>query len=572
MRKIMIMLLISAVLPLAGLSAHGAYTLDEIYGSYDAEYTPRPYLRPSIGFEPLEPEEIQLAKTSVYFHYNENEAPVSIGARLMPINSERRKITYSSSDETVAVVDENGNIASKNKLGSAIITAKCGALTAECRVNVIIGVTGVKIVDPPKKLYADKPVAAELTASVMPENAGLKNVIWKSSDTSIATVDRTGTVMPCGVGEVTITAVTKDRGFSDSCKINVTVWDMPVKAVFIENQIEAIPVGGSYPLKAYIYPTDAVHGDITWSSSDRATISVDKNGTITAHKTGSAKITVKTDGFSDSFTLRAVNADVNSFKYNIVSAPISERIAALRAKVTYSHYGYTLNEAIDLQEAAGATIFTTNAYAADRYDIENYIRPYDLINGYDKYQFLDLSMNNGVNVGAINAYLNGKGILDGHGDTFLAAAREYDISEVYLAVHACLESGNGTSELANGIEYNGETVYNMFGIGAVDAAPIAGGAKYAYDNGWTSVEAAIRGGAEWISRYYINNSDYRQNTLYKMRWNPSSPAVHQYATDVAWASKQAEILRNMFAAFPHAKTVFDYPVYEGERELEIPMD
>ena len=87
--------------------------------------------------------------------------------------------------------------------------------------------------------------------------------------------------------------------------------------------------------------------------------------------------------------------------------------------------------------------------------------------------------------------------------------------------------------------------------------------------GWTSVEKAIEGGAKWISENYINNSKYGQNTLYKMRWNPEKPAEHQYATDIAWASKQAKSMSSMFEAFPTAKYKFEIPRYSGQEKLEV---
>ena len=61
--------------------------------------------------------------------------------------------------------------------------------------------------------------------------------------------------------------------------------------------------------------------------------------------------------------------------------------------------------------------------------------------------------------------------MKGMGAAFIEAAKEYNVSEVYLVAHACLESGNGTSQLATGVEVNGTTVYNLFGIGAYDANP-----------------------------------------------------------------------------------------------------
>ena len=54
-----------------------------------------------------------------------------------------------------------------------------------------------------------------------------------------------------------------------------------------------------------------------------------------------------------------------------------------------------------------------------------------------------------------------------------------------------------------------------------------------------------------------------------MRWNPAQPAVHQYATDIAWASKQAKDMSGMFEAFPTAKYQFEIPVFAGQNKLQI---
>ncbi len=473
MKRFFVLILTILILPIN--CVFSAYTLDTIYNENTRdEKSATPYILPNFGVLPCEPCEILLSSRDVYFHIGENEAPFSLDAKLMPLNSKKSTITYSSSDETIATVDAFGNITPKDKLGSAIITAKSNNLKAECRVSVITGVTSIDITYAPARLFADKSEPAKAEALVYPENAGIKDIIWESSDNSIATVSRTGTIIPCGVGTVTITALSKDKGFRDSVDISVELWD------------------GKSPTK-----------------------------------------------------------------------PVS---------VKYSDYDYTLAEATELQSFAQPTLFYLNATPATVDDIKEYIDPSHLTSEESLYQFLDLSVNNGISAKVLDNYLFGKGILNGTGKTFKKAADKYNVSEVYLAVHACLETANGTSELANGIEYNGERVYNMFGIGAIDEDPIGGGASYAYQNGWTTPEKAIDGGAEWISTYYINNPDYAQNTLYKMRWNPKAPGNHQYATDVAWASKQSQTLKNMFLAFPKAKLVFDYPVYKGETKKDLAIN
>lgn len=162
----------------------------------------------------------------------------------------------------------------------------------------------------------------------------------------------------------------------------------------------------------------------------------------------------------------------------------------------------------------------------------------------------------------MTTFLSEKGILEGKAKTYLDAAQKYNISEVYLAAHSSLETGNGTSVLATGIVIDGVTVYNMYGIGAFDSDPIGRGSQYAYSMGWTTPEKAIEGGAQWISEQYISNASYKQNTLYKMRWNPADPGVHQYATDIGWVAKQTNSIKKMYDDFPNASLKFDIPKYQ----------
>lgn len=176
-----------------------------------------------------------------------------------------------------------------------------------------------------------------------------------------------------------------------------------------------------------------------------------------------------------------------------------------------------------------------------------------------KYQFLKLSYVDGVTAEQLNNIFDKNGVLNGKGQVFIDAAKQYNVNAIYLAAHAILETGNGNSDLAKGIAINETIVYNLFGIGAVDSDPNGKGAQYAYSKGWTSIDKAIYGGAQFISSSYIAIG---QDTLYKMRWNPANPGIHQYATDVSWASKQTANIKAMFDKVPNAKLVFDIPVYK----------
>ena len=181
------------------------------------------------------------------------------------------------------------------------------------------------------------------------------------------------------------------------------------------------------------------------------------------------------------------------------------------------------------------------------------------------FQFLKLSETTSLDQFEVNErILSGKGVLQGHAATFIAAGEKYGVNDVYLISHALLETGNGKSQLAQGVELYGKTVYNMFGIGAYDGTALASGAKFAYDAGWFSPEAAIMGGAKFISQGYISSG---QDTLYKMRWNPQAAAtngvaIHQYATDIGWAAKQVKQIYNIYSLLDSYKVTLEIPLYK----------
>jgi len=152
-----------------------------------------------------------------------------------------------------------------------------------------------------------------------------------------------------------------------------------------------------------------------------------------------------------------------------------------------------------------------------------------------KMQFMDLHYHEGIRAEDLDVLLMGKGALNGKGSIFLKASEANDINPIYLISHALLESQNGRSELA---KHN-----NFFGLGAIDGHALKGGAKFANQQGWSSADLGIMGGAKVISQKWINSAAGSQDTLYSMRWNPMNPGKNpQYATDIDWASKQTKII------------------------------
>lgn len=197
-------------------------------------------------------------------------------------------------------------------------------------------------------------------------------------------------------------------------------------------------------------------------------------------------------------------------------------------------------------------------------DVNYYLNPNNFIlSDAQKFQFLDLSKTSSATAAQLNSFLKGKGILEGKGQAFIDAGKKHGINEIYLLSHALLETGHGSSQLANGVQINGNKAYNMYGIGAYDSDPLTHGSRRAYEEKWYTPEAAIIGGAAFIGNNYVKAG---QNTLYKMRWNPESMdthgyASHQYATDIGWSSKQVDTMYNLYKSIGIDLGYVDIPVY-----------
>ena len=184
----------------------------------------------------------------------------------------------------------------------------------------------------------------------------------------------------------------------------------------------------------------------------------------------------------------------------------------------------------------------------------------------------------GVSESELNSYLNSLPRINGkntvfynQGKSFIDAAKKHDIDLVYLVAHAMWETGYGKSTLAKGqtiTSYKGKpldnpvTVYNFFGIGAIDKSANVSGAEASYSNGWTSIEKTIDGSAKWLKEKYIENDTYDQNTIYKMRFYYDD-INHQYATDVNWANGISGIMYKLISMYDTASNLsFEVPNYK----------
>lgn len=216
---------------------------------------------------------------------------VTITATVLP-STAKPDLTYTSSDETVVTVDANGLVKAVAP-GSATITIATtdgSGVTATVAVNVepalVASVTlnktalGMRIGD-----------AETLTATVLPDYAGNKELVWSTSDASIATVEN-GKVVAVSLGSATITATTTDgTNLSANCLVTVT-YALASEISLDKSQLQ-LRIGDTEQLAVTVTPAEAMQA-VNWATSDNSVASVDADGNVTAHNVGLATITATT--------------------------------------------------------------------------------------------------------------------------------------------------------------------------------------------------------------------------------------------------------------------------------------
>ena len=205
-------------------------------------------------------------------------------ASILPLDASKRSLSWNSSDNAVAKVDEHGMITALSE-GTATITVSAddGGFTDHCEIHVValVPVTGVAIENCP----ADSILIGnnyQLNAVASPANATDHPFIWSTFDASIATVDTSGLVSAISEGSVTISLTTRG-GFSDQCKISIYKPYVAVSSVSIDGCSETdLEKGRTRQLWAQVVPSDATDQSVSWSTSDNTLATVDDGGVVTA--------------------------------------------------------------------------------------------------------------------------------------------------------------------------------------------------------------------------------------------------------------------------------------------------
>lgn len=211
---------------------------------------------------------------------------VTLFANVKPAEASDTSVTWTSSDVSVATVDENG-VVKGLKSGIATITAKTnnGGYEASCTINVKNAVTGITISDVSLRMYTGK--TKQLSANVTPYDADNQKVIWSSDDEDIAEVDENGIVTAIAPGTAIITATTDDGNFKATCAISI---GKHVSSIYISESTLSLNIGFTEQLTAIVLPISALNKTVYWLSTNTKVATVDENGIVTAVSAGNATI------------------------------------------------------------------------------------------------------------------------------------------------------------------------------------------------------------------------------------------------------------------------------------------
>lgn len=208
-----------------------------------------------------------------------------------PSAAKAHQIIWTSSDTSVATVSSDGTITGVS-VGTVDIIAKCGELTSVCRVTVgrtLIPVCGINLDKEYLTLIYNNNLLAQetLQATVSPDNASDKAIVFTSSSPNIVSVDMDGNLVAKALGTAVITA-SSTNGISQSCIVS----SVPiVDKITLSTDSLTLVKGHTAKVLAKTSPNGSQNEDsLIWKSSNSSVAAIDSEGVITANQIGKAVI------------------------------------------------------------------------------------------------------------------------------------------------------------------------------------------------------------------------------------------------------------------------------------------
>lgn len=263
---------------------------------------------------------------------------LTLSADIAPIEATDQRLYWSSSDESIAVVDQEGIVTGVSE-GAVVISANAidgSGVSNTFNVNVTpifvtdISLSGLSVMS--------TSTTQTLTAEILPNDAAIQDLDWSSDNVAVATVDvTTGLVTAIGPGSAVITAAATDRPDNASGTFPIEVSNSVVLATSVSiNGNNSIVNGQSQTLTADVLPANATSSFVVWSSSDESIATVDQLGNLEALNVGVVTITAATSDGSSTLGTMEISVTpilVSSITVTGNTAMIAEGTQTLSAAV-----------------------------------------------------------------------------------------------------------------------------------------------------------------------------------------------------------------------------------------------
>ena len=274
-------------------------------------------------------ESVSLDKTEAVLKEKET---VKLNATVLPENADNKNVHFTSDNDAVATVDDNGLVTALSS-GEAVITVitEDGKKTAKCKITVekeIIQLKTITITNAPAEL--EKGAQVQLGIKYIPDNTTQsKSVEWKTSDASVAVVSSTGLVTAKKTGTVTITAVSKADSSIQS-KVTIKVLSH-ITDVTVTGPSGTLYTDTKYKFTAKITPDDTTDNrTVIWSVSDSNIAQIAKDGTLIFKKAGTVDVIATVKATSSNTVIKKLTVTGVKRVINVSSVALDKTTVNLK--------------------------------------------------------------------------------------------------------------------------------------------------------------------------------------------------------------------------------------------------
>ena len=209
----------------------------------------------------------------------------TLALKVQPAKASLDGLKWSSADEEIARVDQNGSVTGLKKGTTTITAVTTGGKKASCTVKVLVPIERIEL---PESTEISVKGKLQLKPVFFPENAEAKSLTWKATGKAVS-ISKSGLVQALKPGDATIT-LTTDRGVAAT--VQVTVTQKATTISFKSKQIK-VPINGTSVLKPTFGPAGSNRWTVTFTSANTDIATVDENGVVSGHSLGKTKITAK---------------------------------------------------------------------------------------------------------------------------------------------------------------------------------------------------------------------------------------------------------------------------------------